>query len=92
MVDWSHRAEHILVRHEVTVDQATEALADVNRVVLDPDPAGRSGVSVRVIGWSSTRRELLSVILVDEEGTTYGANAWPSNSTDQRRYQTGAEE
>jgi len=37
-VDWQHGAEHMWGRHQVTVEQAGEALADDERIVADPDP------------------------------------------------------
>jgi hypothetical protein len=51
------------------------------------DPASRSKRSVRVIGYSYSRRAILTVILVRrDDGTYYGANGWESNPADQRRY------
>ena len=50
-VDWSHRSDYVLLRHGVTVSETEEALFDPERLVLEPDPASRSGRSVRVIGW-----------------------------------------
>lgn len=85
-VDWSERSEYIWAKHHVTVEQANEALADPDRVVLDPDPASRSGVSVRTIGNSPSRAELLTVLTVEEDGVVYGLNAWESNPVDRRRY------
>jgi hypothetical protein len=86
-VDWSKRAEYIFAKHQTTVDQANEALADPDRVVLDPDPASHSGVSVRTIGYSPSRAALITVITVEEDGTVFGLNAWPSSPRDQRIYQ-----
>jgi hypothetical protein len=86
-VDWSERSEYIWTKHQTTVDQANEALADPDRVVLDPDPASLSGVSVRTIGYAASRHRLLTVLTVEEDGMTYGLNAWVSNPTDRRRYQ-----
>lgn len=91
-VDWSHGQEHMWARHGVSVAEATEALADVSRVVVDPDPASRSGASMRVIGWSHSRGELVSVVLVRAEGVLYGASGWRSNATDIRRYGEGDED
>jgi uncharacterized DUF497 family protein len=88
--DWSHRGDYI-AKHGVTPDEADEALADPDRVVINPDPASKSGRGVRIIGYSITAHVVLTVILLDEEGTTYGVNAWKANPKDQRRYE-GTEE
>ncbi|CCK60768.1 hypothetical protein [Mycobacterium canetti] len=70
---------------------ANEALADPDRIVLNPDPASKSGRSVRVIGYSITAQAVLTAVVLDDEGITYGVNAWPANRKDQRRYE-GTEE
>lgn len=60
---------------------------DIDAVWFDPDPASRSSRSVRVIGYSHSRRAVLTVILVRRgEGTYYGANGGESNPAYQRRY------
>lgn len=69
--------------------EANEVLSDPDRIVLDPDPASKSGRGTRTIGYSPTAQSLVTVILLDYEGTTYGVNGWRSNSTDQRRYREG---
>ena len=79
--------------HKVSVVEANEAVDDVDAVWFDPDPSSRSGRSVRVIGYSHSRRAVLAVlavILVQRgEGAYYGANGWESNPADQRRYREG---
>jgi len=84
-IDWRHRGEYIS-KHGLTPDLADEANADPNRLVIDPDPASVSGRTVRIIGWSTTIQTLITVIVLPDGGITWGVNAWPSNSTDQRRY------
>ncbi|MBO1031314.1 BrnT family toxin [Tessaracoccus sp. Y36] len=84
-IDWRHRGEYIS-KHGLTPDVADEAFADPNRLAIDPDPSSDSGRTIRVIGWSSTTSMLITVIVLPDEGITWGVNAWPSNSTDQRRY------
>jgi uncharacterized DUF497 family protein len=76
-------------RHGISPAEANEALSDPDRVVLDPDPASKSGRGTRTIGYSPTVKSLVTLILLDNEGTTYGVNGWRSNSTDQRRYREG---
>lgn len=87
-VDWTHGAAHMWNRHQVTVQEASEALADPQSVVIDPDTKSKSGDSIRVIGFCQSREELLTVILVrdPEVSWLWGANGWPSNSTDRREY------
>lgn len=84
-IDWRHRGGYI-AKHGLTPDVADEAFADPNRLVIDPDPASLSGRTIRVIGWSSAIRMLVTVIVLPDEGVVWGVNAWPSNSTDRRRY------
>lgn len=69
-------------------------MADDHAVWLQPDPASRSGDSVRVIGWSRSAREVLTVILVDArvdpseraQGDWWGSNVWVANKQDRRLY------
>lgn len=82
----THRAAYINVRHAVTVEMANEAYGDPDAVVFDPDPASRSGSSVRTIGYSTTAAAVLVVITVLEGGTIFGANAWRANPSAVRRY------
>ncbi|BBZ00803.1 hypothetical protein MCHIJ_02400 [Mycolicibacterium chitae] len=85
-VDWSKRGEYIAKRR-MTPAIADEALTDPARLVQDPDPASKSGVSVRTIGYSPSFGALVTVITVEEAGTVFGINAWPSNDTDSRKYE-----
>lgn len=93
-VDWSKRADYIRSRHHVDPAWASEAVADPDAYWLDPDPAGVSGRSARVIGFSGAADALLTVILLpgdidpseQPEGDWWGANAWPANTRDRRIY------
>lgn len=90
VVDWAHGAQHMWNNHKVAAVEADEAVEDIDAVWFDPDPASRSGTSVRVIGYSHSRRAILTVILVPgSDGAYYGANGWESNPADQRRYREG---
>jgi hypothetical protein len=53
--DWSHRGDYI-AKHGVTPDEADEALADPDRVVIKPDPASKSGRGVRII-WKANPKD-----------------------------------
>jgi hypothetical protein len=75
-VDWSYRADYMRERHGIEVEWANEALEDPDALRIDPDPASRSGRSVRTIGNST----------VEEAGVTYGVNGWKANEIDIRRY------
>lgn len=90
-VDWRHGADHMWDRHQVSVSEASEAIADIDAVWFDPDPNSRSSHSVRVIGYCHSRREVLTIILVHRDDNTgyWGANGWESNDSDRRRYERG---
>ena len=68
------------------MEWANEALEDPDALRIDPDPASRSGRSVRTIGNSPTAGSLVTVITVEEARVTYGGNGWKSNEIDIRRY------
>ena len=87
-IDWRHRGDYI-AKHGLTPDNADQAFNDPNRLVIDPDPASVSGRTVRIIGWATSAQLLVTVIVLPDEGIVWGVNAWPSNSTDQRRYREG---
>lgn len=72
-------AEHMLHGHGITVEQANEAVNDIDAIWYDPDPASKSGLSVRVVGWSSSRQEIVTVILLHDGGDWTGVNGWPAN-------------
>jgi len=85
-VDWSHRLDYMAARHGVTVEAPDQALADPDRLVIDPDYASQSGRSVRTIGWSPSAARLLTIITVDEDDVVYGVNGWLANDIDTRHY------
>lgn len=84
--DWRKSRGEYIAKHSLTPDLANEALRDPNRLVIDPDLASTSGRTVRVVGWSMTFGGLVTIIVLPDGGDVWGVNAWPSNSTDQRRY------
>jgi uncharacterized DUF497 family protein len=87
-VDWSHRREHVAEKG-LTVDQANEALEDPERLVIGPDPRSVTGDSVRIIGYSSTAQEVLTVVVVIYDSHLYGATAWRANRHELRLYRGG---
>ena len=87
-VDWSKRGDYI-AKHQVTPEQADEALNDANAVTFDPDYNTISGQQVRTIGYSPSAQTVLSVITLDKEGVVWGVNAWKSNNRDRNYYREG---
>ena len=93
-MDWRKRADYVRSRHGVDPGWADEAVNEDHAVWLTPDPASRSGRSVRVIGYSASARDILVVVLVaadvDETeqpaGEWWGANAWVASPRDRRLY------
>lgn len=76
-------------KHGITVHQAAEAVADLDAVLYDPDPKGQSGKIARLLGYSTSRRKVLVVILVkraDRPNAWWGANGWEANTTDTNTY------
>ena len=93
-LDWSKRAEYVRSRHGVEPAGGDEAVEDDHAVGLTPDPVSRGGRSVRVIGYSITAQEVLTVILVAADvdvterpaGDWWGSNAWVPSPRDLRLY------
>ncbi len=93
-MDWIKRAEYVRSRHGVDPAWADEAVEDDHAVWLTPDPASRSGHSVRVIGYSIGAQEVLTVILVAADvdateravGDWWGSNAWVASPRGRRLY------
>lgn len=72
-------------RHEITPEQAEEALADPYVLAYIPDPASKSGQSDRYIGMCE-RTGVLVVIVVRHLGRQYGANGWRANDQATKAY------
>lgn len=93
-IDWSERDNYIAVNHDTNPTQANEAATDANARILNPDPKSITGISIRIIGYSTTAAQILTVILVPKDSNDpaagyWGANCWPSNSTDRALYRKG---
>lgn len=88
-VDWAHGEQHMWESHGVTVEQATEAIGDLDSLLYDPDPKSRSANSARLLGYSPSRQCVLVVILVrrdDRSDAWWGANGWMANTVDTNTY------
>lgn len=93
-IDWSRRASYIGGRHGISAVWADEAVNDRHAVWQAPDPASRSGLAVRVIGYSPSARAALTVVLVSADadpddrpnGDWWGSNAWVANQRDRSLY------
>jgi hypothetical protein len=93
-IDWNKRAEYIRSQHAIGPTWANEAVQDDHSVWLALDPASRSGHSVRVIGYSTSAKQVLTVILVgadsdaseEPDGDWWGAKLWVANDRDRHFY------
>lgn len=88
-VDWSKRGEYMQGRHHIAPEVANDALSDANRVLIDPDYNSTSGQSVRIIGYSIIADEVITVIVLEHDGTEYGVNGWLANAKDRHIYNAG---
>jgi hypothetical protein len=80
-------------RDGITPEVANDALGDASRVVIEPDYNSTSGRSVRIIGFSVIAAEIITVIVLEDEGIEHGVNGWRANEKDRRLYQeAGADE
>ena len=84
--DWSHRGAYMQQRHGITPEVANDALEDANRVVIDPDYNSTSSRSVRIIGYSAIADDIITVIVLEDEGIECGVNGWVANEKDRRLY------
>lgn len=90
-VDWSQRGAYMKRKHGITPAIADEALEDPNRVVIDADYNSASGKSVRIIGFSVSADDVITVIVLENDGTEYGVNGWTANEKDRRIYAAESE-
>ena len=71
-IDWQYGAKHMWDRHGITEMEAHEAITDIDALWFEPDPRSRSGRSVKVIGYSRSRRQVLTTIVVpNRTGESY---------------------
>jgi hypothetical protein len=81
-VDWSLRGAYMEQRHGITAEVANDALGDANRVVIDPDYNSTTGRSVRIIGFSVIADDIITVIVLKDEGFEYGVTGgWLTRRT-----------
>jgi len=72
------------LRHGISSMVAAEAMSDPDRVTIAPDYNSISGRTVRIIGASRTLDDLVTVIVLEHDGTVHGVNGWRSNDRDRR--------
>ena len=48
--------------HGLSIRSTQEALNDPDAAWLEPDPKSLSGLGIRIIGWSTSQRRLMTVI------------------------------
>lgn len=88
-VDWSERGAYMERKHGITPQVADDALGDANRVLIDPDYNSTSGRSIRIIGHSVIANDIITVIVLENDGTEFGVNGWVANEKDRRIYAEG---
>lgn len=76
-------------KHGTTPEVADDALGDASRVLIDPDYNSTSGESIRIIGYSTLADDIITVIVLEHEGTEHGVNGWSANAKDRRIYNGG---
>jgi len=91
--DWSLNRVHIELRslrkpgdRDILVEWANEAWQDPNADIADPDPKSKSGISVRLIGYSPSAGFVITVIAFRQNGVLWGSTAWPSSRAERRIY------
>jgi len=89
VIDCTAAVEHIWDRHRILPEWVEQACADTDRVILDPDPASRSGRSVRIVGFSSGYGYPITIVAVRRRDHLVVASAWRANSRDRRTYREG---
>lgn len=69
-VDWQHRGDYLWTRSsrkpgdfDVEPEWATQAVFDENRKIAAPDPASKTGETIRVLGYSQSVNRVLAVVL-----------------------------
>jgi hypothetical protein len=89
-VDWSLGEKHMLKAHDVTVCAAHEALVDEAAILENPDPKSKSGLSMRVTGFSESANSVVCIILLLRDDKLFGINGWKANATYTRIYREGS--
>jgi hypothetical protein len=97
-IDWSEIDDHDpaqrserkgTTEHDVATEWATEACQDPQRWVRDA--GSRSGMTVKVTGWSSGADFLVTVVVAPKEfppaDRWWGATAWKANRTEVQKYE-----
>ena len=80
-MDWTYRADYVRDRHGVEVAWANEVLQDPGALRIVPDPASRSGRSIRTIGYSPSAGCLLTVFTITEGEVIYGVRRYREDSS-----------
>lgn len=86
-ITWAADRDAHLARHGVTIAQANEAVAHDDALEINPDYNSKTGLSIRVIGYSASFGDLLSVLsYIDNDGARQGTTAFRANKRDRRYY------
>lgn len=77
-IDWRYRGDYVRTR-------STRRARETD---IEPDWASEAAADplAQIIGYSPSADLVITVIVDDNEATTYGVNAWRANRTDEREY------
>lgn len=85
-INFEAAAEHIWRRHRLLTEWVRQAVSDEDRLILDPDPASRSGLSLRIVGFSVAYGHPITVVAIRRRTHLEITSAWRSNPRDERIY------
>ena len=97
-IEWDEEAaDHIRSRSgrypgavDIELVWTSEAINDPDRLVDEPDPHSAHANSVRIVGYSTTARMVITIVaLRDHRGVLHGASAWKTRGAPLRQYLEG---
>jgi hypothetical protein len=85
-VDWSLQRESIR-KYNISQGPIDEVQSDPDRIEIRPAGGGGGTGVYRIVGYSQTARAVLTLSVVEVNGTVRGVNVDKANAEEIRRYQ-----